>query len=47
MEQEVHALLLSNYYETIDDYDKITQLTSQLIELAKIHYKDNNWGNGQ
>jgi len=43
MEQEMHDLLLSNYYDDIGDYDKITQLTAKMIDLAKIHYKENDW----
>jgi type I restriction enzyme R subunit len=45
MEQEIHSLLLSKYYDDIGDYDKITQLASKIIELAKIHYKENDWSN--
>jgi type I restriction enzyme R subunit len=44
MEQEIHSLLLSKYYDDINDYDKITQLTGKIIELAKIHYHNNDWG---
>jgi type I restriction enzyme R subunit len=43
MEQEMHTMLLSEYYEDIGDYDKITQLTSKVIDLAKIHYKNDDW----
>jgi type I restriction enzyme R subunit len=45
MEQEIHSLLLSKYYDDINDYDKITQLTGKIIELAKIHYHTNDWSN--
>lgn len=45
MEQEMHTMLLSEYYEEIGDYDKITQLTAKVIDLAKIHYKINDWSN--
>ncbi len=45
MEQAIHSVLLSDYYHDIGDYDKITQLTSKIIELAKIHYHTNDWGN--
>lgn len=43
MEQEIHSMLLSEHYDDIGDYDKITQLTSKIIELAKIHYHTNDW----
>lgn len=44
MEQEIHSLLLSEYYDEIGDYDKITRLASKIIELARIHYQVNDWG---
>ncbi|MEI7885591.1 MAG: type I restriction endonuclease subunit R [Clostridia bacterium] len=45
MEQEIHSVLLSEHYHDIGDYDKITQLTAKIMELAKIHYHSNDWGN--
>ncbi len=39
METAVYELLLSKYYNELG-YDKITQLTVPLIDLAKIHYKE-------
>ena len=47
MEQEIHSHLLSEYYDEIGDYEKVTQITAQLIELAKIHYKDKNWSDAK
>lgn len=44
MEQEIHSLLLSEYYDEIGDYDKITRLVPKIIELARIHYQVNDWG---
>ena len=43
MEQEIHNMLLSDYYDDIGEYDKVTQLTSKIVDLAKIHYKENDW----
>lgn len=45
MEQEIHSTLLSKHYEDIGDYNKIAQLASKIVELAKIHYKENDWSN--
>lgn len=43
MEQGIHSMLLSNHYEDIGDYDKITKITARIIELAKVHYHSKNW----
>ncbi len=43
MEQEIHSMLLSEYYQDIGEYDKITTMTAKIIELAKIHYHTNDW----
>lgn len=45
MEQEIHQMLLTDHYDAIGDYDKITKLTSKVMELAKIHYRNNDWSN--
>lgn len=43
MEQAIHTMLLTNYYNDIQDYDVIPRLRVRLIDLAKIHYKENDW----
>ena len=40
METGIFDMLLSEYYDDFGDYDKITQVTQAILELAKIHYAD-------
>ncbi len=40
METAIFDMLLSEYYDDFGDYDKITQATQAILELAKIHYAD-------
>lgn len=40
METAIFDMLLSEYYDDFGDYDKITQVTQAILELAKIHYVD-------
>lgn len=43
LETSIYEMLLTNYYSEIG-YEKITQITNPLIELAKVHYKVNDEG---
>ncbi|MCR3956261.1 MAG: type I restriction endonuclease subunit R [Gudongella sp.] len=45
MEQEIHSTLLSNYYDEIGDYDKVTRLAAKIMDLAKVHYHTDDWSN--
>ena len=40
METGIFDMLLSEYYDDFGDYDKITQVTQAILELAEIHYTD-------
>ena len=40
VETAIFDMLLSEHYDDFGDYDKITQVTQAILELAEIHYTD-------